>query len=543
MFMIPLVFVTALNLAILAAADLGSDFSGAGIEDLFPGSARFEGASRAYNRRFTFTPSAVAYPKSAEEVSKVVTMGGKNGMKVIARSGGHSYIANGLGGKNGTLVVDMSNMKGLTVDSASNVATIETGNRLGNVAVGLNEKKRALPHGTCPYVGIGGHSAFGGFGYTSRMWGLTMDTIQAVNTVLANGTKVRVTKENHPDLFFALRGAAPSFGITTSIEVETFSVPTYSIIFSYTWDLDAQTASQALLDFQTFATNTTDLPLEFGGGLTFSKGSTQGKVGFTLIGGWYGSQGGKLDEVLAPLLGKMPKPTTSDRLGNGTYIDSVKELGGGLDTSKAEDTTDTFYARSLMTPVGEPLSADAARAFTKYLSEPGWKSDTAWFMQVELYGGPNSKVNAVPVDESAFVRRDTLFTWQLYASSSNNEPPYPEEGFTFVNGAVDSIVKSMPSNWDYSAYTNYIDDRLDNWQKLYYGNHYDRLRNLKSQFDPGNVFVFPTSVEGRSGDSGNRTGNGTSGSDSGSNNTREGQTRALGGVIITLLTIVVLFTV
>ncbi|KAK1230672.1 hypothetical protein PQX77_006226 [Marasmius sp. AFHP31] len=149
----------ALNLATLAIADLGSDFSGAGIEALFPENAGFEGATGAY--RFTFTPSA------------------------------HSYIANGLGGKNGTLVVDMSNMKGLSVDSASKVATIETGNRLGEVAVGLNEKGTALPHGTCPYVGIGGHSAFGGFGYTSRMWGLTIDTIKAVNTVLANGTSVR----------------------------------------------------------------------------------------------------------------------------------------------------------------------------------------------------------------------------------------------------------------------------------------------------------------------------------------------------------------
>ncbi|KAK1225731.1 hypothetical protein PQX77_011317 [Marasmius sp. AFHP31] len=493
--MVPLVFITALNLATLAIADLASDFSGTGIEALFPGSAGFEGATRAYNRRFTFTPSAVTYPKSAEEVSKVVIMGGGNGMKVVARSGGHSYIANGLGGKNGTLVVDMSNMKGLSVDSASNVATIETGNRLGDVAVGLNEKGRALPHGTCPYVGIGGHSAFGGFGYTSRMWGLTIDTIKAVNTVLANGTSVRVTKDNYLDLFFALRGASPSFGITTSIEVETFPIPTYSIIFSYTWDLDTQTASQALLDFQTFVTNATSdqLPPELGGGLTLSKGTTQGKLSFTLLGGWYGSQGTALDQVLSPLLGKMPKPDTETRLGNGTYIDSVKELGGGLDTSTKADTRDTFYARSLMTPVGEPLSGDAVGRFVRYLAEEGWRSDTSWFMQVELYGGPNSKVNAVPVEESAFVRRDTLFTWQLYASSSNNEPPYPDEGFTFVDGVLNSIVGDKK---DYNAYTNYIDDRLDDWQKRYYGDHYNRLQGIKSQVDPGNVFAFPTSVEG-----------------------------------------------
>lgn len=69
----------------------------------------------------------------------------------------HSYIANGLGGKNGAVVIDLRNLKEITV-SSSNIATIQTGNRLGNVAVGLNVHGRALPHGTCPYVGVGGHS-------------------------------------------------------------------------------------------------------------------------------------------------------------------------------------------------------------------------------------------------------------------------------------------------------------------------------------------------------------------------------------------------
>ncbi|KAL0069910.1 hypothetical protein AAF712_002805 [Marasmius tenuissimus] len=174
----------------------------------------------------------------------------------------------------------------------------------------------------------------------------------AVNTVLANGMRARVTNDNHPDLFFTLRGAAPSMGITTSIKVETFPVPTYSVIFSYTWDLDVETVSQALLDFQTFVTDTTtDLPPEFGGRLTVSKGTTQGKLGFTLIGGWHGEQG-KLDGVLALLLAKLPRLATTDRLGNGAYIDSVNKLGGGLYTSKVRYPGYTFYVRSLMMPVG-----------------------------------------------------------------------------------------------------------------------------------------------------------------------------------------------
>ncbi|KAL0572838.1 hypothetical protein V5O48_009128 [Marasmius crinis-equi] len=481
----------ALSLATYTAADLGSDLSGAGIKALFPGNDGFSEASNAYNRRFTFSPSAVAYPSSAEDVSKIVQMGAANNMKVVARSGGHSYIANGLGGENGTLVVDLSNMKSISIDSSSHIATIQTGNRLGNVALALNDAGRALPHGTCPYVGIGGHSAYGGFGFTSRMWGLTIDTIKAVNTVLANGTIARVTADNYPDLFFALRGAAPSFGITTSVEVETFATPQYSVVFAYTWDLDAAAAGQALIDFQSFAA-TPDLPPELGGELTLGKGSAQGKVSFEFLGAWYGEQS-KLDSVIKPFLDKLPQ-VDGKRLGNGTYIDSVKELGGSLDLS-GPDTTDTFYAKSLITPQGAPLTIDAANSFFNYLANEGFQSNTAWFMQVELYGGSNSKINTVAVDSTAFVRRDTLFTWQLYASSSNNQPPYPEEGFTFVDGVVKSVVGSMPSDWDYSAYTNYLEDRLDNWQKLYFGNHYDRLKSIKSTYDPKGIFTFPTSIE------------------------------------------------
>jgi FAD/FMN-containing dehydrogenase len=85
-------------------------------------------------------------------------LGAKYSFQVVSRSGGHSYIANGLGGKNGSFVVDMSNFKTVSVDPNTQVATIGPGNRLGDVALALNNAGRAMPHGTCPYVGIGGHS-------------------------------------------------------------------------------------------------------------------------------------------------------------------------------------------------------------------------------------------------------------------------------------------------------------------------------------------------------------------------------------------------
>ena len=112
----------------------------------------------------------------------------------------------------------------LSVDPTTFVATIGPGNRLGDVALGLNNAGRALPHGTCPFVGIGGHSGrenyyikmvysfiylfvflhegYGGFGFTSRKWGLTLDTIQSLEVVLANGTIANISQTNYPDLFF-----------------------------------------------------------------------------------------------------------------------------------------------------------------------------------------------------------------------------------------------------------------------------------------------------------------------------------------------------
>ena len=131
------------------------------------------------NLRFVFQPAAIAYPNTAQDVSAVLKIAQQFNYSVVARSGGvrlfnlsiiqvhhsnlltalqHSYIANGLGGKDGSVVVDMSNFVQLSVDPNTFIATIGPGNRLGDVALGLNAAGRALPHGTCPYIGIGGHS-------------------------------------------------------------------------------------------------------------------------------------------------------------------------------------------------------------------------------------------------------------------------------------------------------------------------------------------------------------------------------------------------
>lgn len=90
----------------------------------------------------------------------------------------------------------------IQVDNDSGTALIETGNRLGDIALTLNSHGRGYGHGSCPYIGIGGHSAYGGVGFTTRLWGMTLDAIVSMDLVLANGTITTASKDQNSELFW-----------------------------------------------------------------------------------------------------------------------------------------------------------------------------------------------------------------------------------------------------------------------------------------------------------------------------------------------------
>ncbi|KAK7043874.1 hypothetical protein VNI00_008040 [Paramarasmius palmivorus] len=423
---------------------LSDDLKDGGVSALFPGDEGYDSASQAFNQRYIFRPAAVAYPTCSEQVSAAVKAGAANNLKVVARSGGHSYIANGLGGKDGSLVLDLSRLKRILYDSDGQTATIEPGNRLGDIALALNEYGRAIPHGRCSYVGVGGHAAGGGFGFVSRMWGLNLDAVQSVEAVLANGTIVTASSSESPELFWGLRGSAPSFGIITSLNFKTFPVPSSATIFRYSWSFDIDGATNALYAFQTFVDS--GIPSELGGELVLTRGSSRGRLNVEFFGGYWGPLA-SFNQTVAPYLHVLPEPS-SRSIDSGSWLEGLEVLlYGALNTSTAPDPLDTFYAKSVLAPEEEPLTEEAARTFITYLANEGFDSGTSWFVEVEVYGGSNSAVTAVPVQETAFVHRNTRFTFQLYASSSTAQPPYPESGFTFVDGMASSIISQMPEDW------------------------------------------------------------------------------------------------
>ncbi|KAL1750598.1 hypothetical protein FB107DRAFT_294490 [Schizophyllum commune] len=467
------------------------------VRAVFPYDSRYVNASLAYNLRYNVSPIAIAYPSTPEQVSAVVRAGGAEGLAVTARSGGHSYIAAGLGGRDGALVVDMSNFDKTSVNETDDTANVGAGVLLGYLALALNEYGRALPHGRCPTVGAECQLAGGGYGHTSRMWGMLLDHIVSAIVVLADGSIVTVSESENADLFWAIRGAGPSFGIVVEFVFATEPIPLAGTAFRHSWNLTAADAIHALASFQDFVES--DIPPNFGAQLNFNKSTAVGHVNMEYFGEHWGDPT-TLDGINERFLTMLPVPDSVDSF-HGDWITVLNASAwGDLNTSATPPQHSTFYIKSLMVPQAEGLSPPAVDAFIQYLTdERSVTSDVSWFVEIELYGGTGSAINTVAANKTAFPHRDKVFTMQLAALSPNDQPPYPDDGFSFLDGLVDVVIESEPVGWPYGAYVNYADARLENceseWQILYFGDNYKRLSELKRLYDPNNLFRFPQSVE------------------------------------------------
>lgn len=166
------------------------------------GSSDFVQLSKPFNLRLQYTPAVIVLPTTIQHIQNAVVCASQNGIKVQPKSGGHSYASYSLGGQNGSMTIDLQNFQEITLN-AQNIVKVGPGVRLGNLALGIyNQNKRALSHGTCPGVGLGGHATHGGYGFVSRAWGLALDSIVAMDVVLANGSSIHTTPTSYPDMFY-----------------------------------------------------------------------------------------------------------------------------------------------------------------------------------------------------------------------------------------------------------------------------------------------------------------------------------------------------
>ncbi|KAK7419738.1 hypothetical protein QQX98_003110 [Neonectria punicea] len=447
------------------------------------GSSDWTQDGTAYNLRLQYEPAAIAVPTSVSQISAAVACGAKHGVKVSAKSGGHSYTSFGFGGEDGHLIIELDRMYGVSL-AKDGTAKIQPGARLGHVATELyNQGKRAISHGTCPGVGVGGHVLHGGYGMVSRKYGLALDWIKGATVVLANGTVVHCSAKQRPSLFWAVRGAGSSFGIVAELEFNTFPAPSQVTYFDVNLNWNQQTAPQGLLNVQEFGKI---MP----GELTMQAAIR--KSGYSLDGTYVGDEAG-LRKAIQPLLTKLGVQLADAKtLG---WLDLVAHFAGTADvnpTSAAYNAHDTFYATSIVAPA---LSTSQFKSFVDYISTTGMSTSHSWWIQMDIHGGQHSAVTKPKTTDTAYVHRDKLLLFQLYDSVPQGQQ-YPSDGFSLMKGFRRSITRTIPDG-KWGMYVNYADSQVSSSEAppLYWGQNLPRLQNVKANYDPKNIFRNPQSIK------------------------------------------------
>jgi FAD/FMN-containing dehydrogenase len=189
-----------------------------------PGDPGYEEARAVYNGMIDRRPRLIARCVDIADVIAAVHLGRETGTLLAIRGGGHN--AGGLSVWDDALVIDLSAMRGVHVDAAAGTVRVEGGATWGDVDHAAHPFGLTVPSGFISTTGVGGLTLGGGIGYLTREAGFTIDNLLSADVVLADGSVVTASAEEHPDLFWALRGGGGNFGVVTSFEFRGVPVST-----------------------------------------------------------------------------------------------------------------------------------------------------------------------------------------------------------------------------------------------------------------------------------------------------------------------------
>jgi FAD/FMN-containing dehydrogenase len=181
-----------------------------------PGDAGYDDARAVYNGMIDRHPRLIARCVDTADVIAAVNLARESGTLLAVRGGGHN--AGGLGVWDDALVVDLSAMRSVHVDPAGGIVRVEGGATWGDVDHATHPFGLAVPSGFISTTGVGGLTLGGGLGYLTRQYGFTVDSLLSADVVLADGTFVTASNDEHPDLFWAIRGGGGNFGAVTSFQ-------------------------------------------------------------------------------------------------------------------------------------------------------------------------------------------------------------------------------------------------------------------------------------------------------------------------------------
>lgn len=216
----------------------------------------YDSVRRLWNADIDRRPALIVRCSTPGEVSSALSLAHTRNWEVAVRGGAHSM--SGASSVDNGLVIDLSPMRKVSVDPATRRVRAGGGALMGDLDAACQEHGLAVPAGLISHTGVGGLTLGGGMGWLTRRAGLTIDNLLSAEVVLANGDILRASKDEHPDLFWALRGGGGNFGVVTEFEFALQEVGPLVDFGLFFWPLD-QGAQMLRWAREIFATLPLDL--------------------------------------------------------------------------------------------------------------------------------------------------------------------------------------------------------------------------------------------------------------------------------------------
>ncbi|MDQ3547380.1 MAG: FAD-binding oxidoreductase [Chloroflexota bacterium] len=434
-------------------------------EVIQPGDANYDEARTLYNAMIDKRPALVARCVDAADVIAAVGFARSAGLDVAIRGGGHNVAGNAM--SDGGLTIDLSRMNGVRVDPVRRTARVEGGALWRDVDHATHAFGLATPTGIIGTTGVAGLTLGGGFGHLSRSLGLSCDNLLSADVVTASGELVTASAEEHPDLFWALRGGGGNFGVVTSFE---FRLHPVSTVLAGPIFYDVKHTEHLLRTYRDFMRSIPDQMSAF---FSFHQGPPAPFipehlhfVPMTTIMVCYNGPIEQGEQLLRPLREAAP---------------ALVDLVGPMPMPAVNTMFDPIYAPGL---------------------QHYWKADfiptlTDEMIPIHAEHGPNvpslqstmhlypqtGAIQRVGKDETAYNFRDVEYIHNIVAIDA--DPANMPRNMAWMQAYWAAL---HPYSSD-GSYVNFMmaDEGQDRVHKTY-GENYDRLARIKREYDSENLF-------------------------------------------------------
>ena len=429
---------------------------------LLPGNPGYEEARHVLNGSIDKHPALIVQPTGSADVSTAVRFARERELLLAVKGGGHSV--SGRATCDDGMMIDLSLLRGVRVDPAARTAQVAGGCLLGHMDHETMAHGLVTTAGTVSHTGVGGLTLGGGFGRVGRRFGLAIDNLKSADVVTADGQLRFASEDSEPDLFWGVRGSGGNFGVVTSFEFRLHpmqrEVITGSLMFPFAQARD-------VLSF--YGDYTPDAPDEMyvDAMMVSPPGSSDGMIMLSVV---YSGPAENAERLIAPL-----------RKAGKVIVDSIKTMdyvalqrSGDQDDPRAMGA---YQKSGFTTEIGGDFIDNMVNGFSAVPER----------LNLLFFQHSAGAINRVPSDAMAFPHR--YATHNMFTSVAWPMPGDPQPHVDWIR---DYWATLEPST--YGFYVNELVDESQRTVSANYQGNYERLVQVKNQYDPSNLFRLNANV-------------------------------------------------